>query len=224
MDREVGVWRVELDRKPSAADALYGLLSEDERRRLARLRFEEDQRRFIVAHGALRALVGHCLDRPPGQIRFVRNPFGKPTLSSEYRTALTFNLSHSRGLALIAIASDANVGVDVEYVTEDAETLEIAHHWFSAAETLELRRMPSRRREQAFFDLWTRKEAWAKARGDGLSMPASVFAAGPEDDWSVFSLRPAPGYVGALAIKGSEWQLREWRWDAGVPSGNDLML
>lgn len=217
MDRDVHVWCVGLDLPPETIAALEGLLSDDERQRAAGLRLDRDRKRFIVAHGALRVLLGHSLALNPGQVRFVTNAFGKPTLTPELGSALSFNLSHSGALALVAVASGADVGVDVEHVTGGADYLDVAQHWLSAADVVALRGLSGPRREQAFFDMWTRKEAWAKARGEGLSMPEAMFAAGPDDGWSLFPLRPAPGYVGALAIKGREWQVRERRWESAVP-------
>jgi len=223
-DREVCAWTVELDLPLEVTGALYGLLSDDERHRLTRFKFERDRRRYIVAHGALRDLLGHYLGIPPTQVRFVTSPFGKPAISPEVGTGLTFNLSHSEGLALIGVAGNADIGVDVENVRVGMDCLEVAHHWFSAAEALELQRMPKGVRRQAFFDLWTRKEAWAKGRGEGLAMPEPIFGSGPEAAWSLFTVRPAPGYIGAVAIRGDGWQLRERRWEAEVPTGNDLVL
>ena len=221
---EVCVWHAELDLPPNTISGLRDLLADDELHRVSHMRFERDRGRFIVAHGALRGLLGQYLGIGPRQVRFRLRGSGKPALDPDLGSPLTFNLSHSAGLASIAIARGADVGVDVERVSYETDCLDVARHWFSAAEARALESMPDRRRTQAFFHLWARKEAWAKARGDGLAMPRAVLSAGPGREWSVFPLRPAPGYVGALAIKGSGWQLRERRWEAGVPSGNTLVF
>ena len=221
MDRpEVCAWHAELDLSPDTIAGLRDLLADDELHRVSQMRFERDQRRFVVAHGALRDLLGQYLGLHPRQVRFVAGASGKPALHPDFGSQLTFNLSHSAGRALIAIGSGAEVGVDVEHVSFETDCLDVARHWFSATEAHALESMPDRQRTKAFFALWTRKEAWAKARGDGLAMPEAVFAAGPDREWSVFPLRPAPGYVGALAVRGRGWQLRERRWEAGVSSGN----
>jgi len=221
---EVSVWHAELDLPPDTISGLRDLLADDELHRVSHMRFERDRRRFIAAHGALRGLLGQYLGIRPRQVQFRLSASGKPTLNRDLNSQLTFSLSHSAGLALIAIANGADVGVDVEHVSYETDCLDVARHWFSAAEAHALESMPDRQRTQAFFDLWTRREAWAKARGDGLAMPKTVLSAGPGREWSVFPLRPAPGYVGALAIRGSGWQLRERHWEAGVPSGNTLVF
>ena len=220
---EVCVWHAELNPSPDTISGLHDLLADDERHRLSHIRLERDRRRFIVAHGALRDLLGQYLGIHPRQIRFGRSTSGKPALHPDSGSQLAFNLAHSADLALIAIASGADVGVDVEHVSFETDGLDVARHWFSAAEAHALDAMPDRQRTHAFYDLWTRREAWAKARGDGLAMPEAILSAGPGREWSVFPLRPAPGYVGALAIRGSGWQLRERRWEAGVPSGNTVV-
>jgi len=165
---EVRCWSARLDVAP---DQFYGTLSDDERRRAARFRFERDRRRFIVARGELRELLGRYLDTRASELRFVYNAFGKPALSPEFGGRLKFNLSHSADLALIAIATDREVGVDVEYLRPDEP--------------------------RTFFEAWTKQEAYVKARGEGLSDGPVVFAEG----WSLHTFEPAPGYLGALAVE-----------------------
>ena len=113
---EVHVWCASLDVPPETAARLDATLTCDERNRSARFRFERDRQRFIVARGVLRDLLGRYLATPPGHLRFGYNPFGKPDLSPEFGSRLTFNLSHSAGLALIAIAAGSSVGVDLEHI------------------------------------------------------------------------------------------------------------
>jgi len=163
---EIRCWSVRLDVAP---EAFYATLSEDERSRAARFRFERDRRRFVVARGALRELLGRHLDTRASDLRFVYNAFGKPALSPEFGDRLKFNLSHSAELALIAVARDREVGVDVEYLRPDEP--------------------------RTFFEDWTKQEAYVKARGEGLSDGPVVFAEG----WSLHTFEPAPGYIGALA-------------------------
>jgi 4'-phosphopantetheinyl transferase len=163
---EVRCWSVRLDVAP---EAFYATLSADERSRAARFRFERDRRRFIVARGALRGLLGRLLGTAPSELQFVYNSFGKPALSPE-SGGLKFNLSHSADLALVAIATDREVGVDVEHLRPDEP--------------------------RTFFEEWTKQEAYVKARGEGLSDGPVVFAEG----WSLHTFEPAPGYIGALAV------------------------
>jgi len=180
----------------------------------------------------LRDLLGRYLQTQPSQINFVYNAFGKPDLSPEFGNRLTFNLSHSAGLALIAIATASNVGVDLEYIRAQSDCADIARRFFSAAEVDYLIALPSHLYAEAFFSCWTKKEAYLKACGEGLAIPLNSFsvplttdgAHTPEDlyvaskdivpanRWSLYTLRPAPGYTGALAIEGSGWRLSHWQW------------
>src|SRR5438876_533965 len=209
----VQFWCVRLDVAPPP-ETYYATLSDDERNRSAGFRFERDRRRFVVARGVLRDLLGRYLDTNPGQIRFVCNAFGKPELHPEFggRGGLKFNLSHSGDLALIAIARDAWVGVDVECIERRGESnyADVARSFFSASEVDALSRVPSDLYAKAFFNCWTMKEAYVKGRGEGLTIPLTSFSVPITTDpapapvrcgrWSLFTLQPAPGYVGALAV------------------------
>jgi 4'-phosphopantetheinyl transferase len=169
--------------------------------------------------------LGRYLATPPGHIRFVYSAFGKPDLSPDFGSRLTFNLSHSAGLALIAIAAGSSVGVDLEYLRAQSEYAEVARRFFSAAEVGQLNALPSDLYAEAFFRCWTKKEAYVKACGLGLALPLDSFSVPLTTDpahspldlhgWSLYTLRPAPGYAGALAIEGTGWRLRQWQW--GMP-------
>jgi len=229
---EVHSWCASLDVPPETSARLYATLTPDERTRSARFRFERDQQRFIVARGVLRDLVGRYLQTQPSHIRFVYNAFGKPDLSPEFGNRLKFNLSHSAGLALIAIATDSSVGVDVEYIRAQSDYADIARRFFSAAEVDYLMALPSHLYAEAFFSCWVKKEAYLKACGEGLATPLNSFSVPlttdaahtpvdlyvappdivPAKRWSLYTLRPAPGYAGALAIEGTGWRLRQWQW------------
>jgi len=229
---EVHSWCARLDVPPETSARLHATLTPEERTRSARFQFERDQQRFIVAHGVLRDLLGRYLRTQPRRVRFVYNAFGKPDVSPEFGNRLTFNLSHSAGLALIAIASASNVGVDVEYTRARSDYADIARHFFSAAEVDYLMALPSHLYAEAFLSCWTKKEAYLKACGEGLAIPLNSFSVPlttdhahtpvdlyvaskdivPADRWSLYTLRPAPGYAGALAIKGTGWRLSQWQW------------
>lgn len=230
---EVHSWCASLDVPPETSARLYETLTPDERTRSARFQFERDQQRFIVARGVLRDLLGRYLQTQPGQISFVYNAFGKPDLGPEFANRLKFNLSHSAGLALIAIATASDVGVDLEYVRAESDDADIARRFFSAAEVDYLFALPSHRFAESFFSCWTKKEAYLKACGEGLVIPLNSFSVPlttdpaltpvdlhvasmdlvPARRWSLYSLRPAPGYTGALAIEGTGWRLRQWQWN-----------
>ena len=229
---EVHNWCASLDVPPETSARLYATLTPDERTRSARFQFEHDQQRFIVARGVLRDLLGCYLQTQPGQIRFVYNAFGKPDLGPEFANRLKFNLSHSAGLALIAIATASDVGVDLEYIRAQSDYADIARRFFSAAEVDYLVALPSHLYAEAFFSCWTKKEAYLKACGEGLARPLNSFSVPlttdpahtpvdlyvaskgivPARRWSLYTLRPAPGYAGALAIEGTGWRLRQWQW------------
>ncbi|WP_024303047.1 4'-phosphopantetheinyl transferase superfamily protein [Pseudogulbenkiania sp. MAI-1] len=236
---EVHVWCADLDVPPGTSAHLYATLSVEERKRSARFRFPRDQRRFVAAHGVLRELLGRYLQVPPDRIGYVYNACGKPDLGPEWGGRLTFNLSHSAGLALIAIAAGANIGVDVEYLRAQSDYADIAQLFFSAAEVDQLSGLPDPLYADAFLACWTKKEACLKACGDGLTQPLDGFSvplttdpaqppaelyiasddSAPARPWSLYTLLPAPGYIGALAIEGSGWRLRQWRWEMGQGCG-----
>jgi 4'-phosphopantetheinyl transferase len=229
---EVHVWCVRLDVPRETLARLYATLAVDERHRSARLRFRCDRWRFIVAHGTLREVLGHYLGIEPGRVSYVYQACGKPELSPSFGGRLKFNLSHSAGLALIAIAAGSNVGVDLEYTPTELDCATVARHFFSAAEVDELDALPDHRYVEAFLACWTKKEAYVKACGRGLTIPLKSFtvplttdpARGPSilqfgpngvdraRRWSIHTLRSAPGYIGALAIEGCGWRLSQWQW------------
>ena len=230
-DNEVHVWRATLDWPAEAAAGLASILSGDERERVRRFHFERDRRRCLISRGLLRTLLGRYLERPPETLSFDYSTFGKPRLAS-LKTPLQFNVSHSGELLLVAVALDRAIGVDVEEIRRDMSVLEIAERFFSGNERSALARMPENLRHDAFFECWTRKEAYIKAKGDGLSLPLDQFdvAFGPgqaaqllatrpdraeAERWCLKELDVADGYKAALAVEGSGWALKCWHWPAG---------
>jgi 4'-phosphopantetheinyl transferase len=207
---EVHTWCAGLDIPPETSARLYATLTPGERQRSARFRRDGDRQRFIAARGVLRELLACYLQTDPGDVSFVYNAFGKPDLSPEFGGQLEFNLSHANSLALIAIATGSSVGVDLEYIRMQSDYPEIARRFFSAAEVDSLSGLQSDAYAVAFLNCWTKKEAYVKARGEGLTMPLN------DDDsatrWSRYTFQPAPGYAGAVAIEGSGWRLRHGQW------------
>jgi 4'-phosphopantetheinyl transferase len=227
-DLDVGtvhVWQARLDQFAGQQGQMLDLLSADERERAERFHFAKDRRHFIAARVLLRTLLGRYLSLPPQRLSFSYSPYGKPALAGEGESrALRFNVSHSYGLALYAVAREREVGVDVEYIRHDVVSDSIAEHFFSAREVATLRSLPAELQPRAFFNCWTRKEAFIKARGDGLSFPLDQFEVSldPQEPaalvsirsdrreasrWSLQALPVEEGYVAALAVKGHEWRL-----------------
>jgi 4'-phosphopantetheinyl transferase len=233
-EQEVHVWQAELDLAPGRVEELHCVLTADERERAARFHFDRDRDRFIVAHGVLRDILGRYLEVEPGVLRFRYSPYGKPALAGRFDgERIRFNLAHSDRLALYAVTRGREVGIDVEYVREDLADEQIAEQFFSPQEVGVLRSVPKDRRKEAFFNCWTRKEAYVKARGEGLSLPLNQFdvSLAPGDSaalvstrgdareasrWSLQEISPGPGYVAALAVEGHSWQLRCWQWPGPV--------
>jgi 4'-phosphopantetheinyl transferase len=220
-EREVHVWQVPLDQREEEIARFEGLLAHDELERAGRFRFFRDRRRFVVARGALRTLLGRYLQVPDWQVDFEYEPKGKPRLGG--RSGPFFNVSHSGELALMAFSSSTPLGVDVELLRDMDDTSAIVKRFFSPAETARWTSLPAGIRTRAFFDCWTRKEAYIKAVGEGLSLPLDQFdvtfgpgrtpqislGGGREGElWSLFDVASIPDYAGALAIPGSGWQLR----------------
>lgn len=227
---EVHVWRAALARTASEVEALKRLLSEDELSRAERFHFPRDRSSFVVARGTLREILSLYVGLPPGLLRFGYNAFGKPELiNAPGRTPVRFNLSHAGGLALYAVAAGREVGVDVEAVRESVPCEELAARFFSRRETAAMLALPAGERRAAFFECWTRKEAYIKGRGEGLSLPLDSFdvSLAPGEPaallaardgrpgaarWSLRELTAGPGYAAALAVEGSGWRLRCWHW------------
>jgi 4'-phosphopantetheinyl transferase len=194
------------------------VLSRDEHERAARFHFEKDRQHFKVSRSALRIVLGRYAKLPSESLEFGQTEYGKPFLTNPEAAGLLFNLSHSGEVALIAVAREREVGVDVELMRADFATNEVAEHFFSVAEIYTLSGLEPKLRTQAFFNCWTRKEAYVKARGEGLSMPLDVFdvslAPGTSaamlsnrvdksepSRWIFQNLQIAPDYAGTLVVE-----------------------
>lgn len=229
---EVHVWCATLDQPTWQFLRLAQTLSADERSRADRYSFARDMHHFIVGRALLRVILGGYLEIEPDRLRFAYSHHGKPSLADAFGSGiLRFNVSHSQGLALYAVSRDGHVGVDLERTRPVADLEQIAERFFSPREYAALRALPAQMKHEAFFNCWTRKEAYVKARGDGLSLPLNQFdvslAPGeparlvhneraPQEvaRWSLQELTPAPGYVAALAVEGHGRQIRCWQWTA----------
>jgi 4'-phosphopantetheinyl transferase len=230
--REVHVWRIALIQPERTIQRYREFLAEDEIERADRFYFAKDRNRFAVARSVLRQLLGAYLNLDPRETRFVYGPQGKPDLAApQSSSGLRFNLSHSGEIALLAVARNLELGVDVEQIRADFASGEIATRFFSPEECAKLATIPAHETVDAFFNCWTRKEAYIKARGQGLSIPLDsfevAFAPGEEpallqvksgDDlasrWRFHALHPGAGYKAALAVEGHDHDLRLWEWNA----------
>jgi 4'-phosphopantetheinyl transferase len=226
----IHIWRILLNPPSASLVQLEKLLSQVERRRAERFRFPDHQRRFVAAHGCLREILSRYLNTSPEKIDFETNAFGKPSLAKDfYATGLTFNLSHSNEMGLIAIGSRRAIGIDIEHVRSDLADEQVARRFFSKREVTELLSLPVEQRQVAFFTCWTRKEAYIKGRGEGLSMPLDQFDVSIKPDqpvellqtrpdpaqalqWKLYALYPGRGYVAALAAEGQPGLLNCWQW------------
>jgi 4'-phosphopantetheinyl transferase len=220
---EIHVWRLELERP---VETFIDLLDTHELSRANRFYFEKDRKHFAVARGFLRALLGRYLNSDPKQVKFTYGAYGKPALAGE--ELLQFNMSHSHGMALYALTEGRDIGVDVEHVRADFTSDDIARRFFSPFEVESLCGLPTEERVASFFRCWTRKEAYIKATGRGLSQPLDGFdvTLGPEESaallrtddgsherWSMANIEVGPGYAGALAVEGPVTTIRYWNAD-----------
>jgi 4'-phosphopantetheinyl transferase len=216
----IHVWRASLDSPAQYVEPLMCVLSDAEHIRARHFYFERDRKRFIAGRGLLRIILGRYLAISPDRLQLYYGVAGKPALSaSQARQGIEFSLSHSRGLILYAVTCNRRIGIDVEHARTIANTDHIAKRIFAPREYAVFRALPLEERQAAFFRGWTRKEAYLKACGEGLSRgldridvssapfePARRLgiqgdpqAASP---WSLQELAPAPGYVAAVASEG----------------------
>jgi 4'-phosphopantetheinyl transferase len=230
MPVQVHVWRAALDIPTPLANALEGTLSPDEQARAARFRFPLLRQRFVAGCGILRAILGRYLGMAPQTLQFGYTAHGKPFLQpGEGRQALRFNMAHTEGVALYAIAHTREVGIDIEMQRPLSDALAIAEQFFSPLERHMLQALPPQEQPAAFLRCWTRKEAYVKGLGVGLSLPLDQFSVTltphepaqllrTEHDpaavtqWAIRELAAGPGYIAALAVEGEDWQLSCWQW------------
>jgi len=218
---EIHLWYTRFDAIDDEAilSRYRALLDEDERRREAKFHFERDRRCHLVTRALVRTTLARYLDVRPEELGFTANPFGKPALSTS-SSPLAFNISHTRCLTILAVAPGGEIGVDVENIGRGDASIDIADRFFAPAEVTILRRAPATRRSLTFFELWTLKESYVKARGAGLSIPLNQFAfdfpaadrlsfsvtaeADDPSDWHFWQFRLAPDYVAALCARSGD--------------------
>jgi 4'-phosphopantetheinyl transferase len=221
---QVHVWCALLGR--ANAGHLFDMLAPDERARAARYRLERDRRRFVVGRGLLRLLLGRYLQTAPERVDIRYEAAGRPYVAAP--DPIQFSLSHSAELALYAFARHRPIGIDVEQALDRPDALRVAERFFSRRESAALRALPADRQVEGFLNCWTRKEAYLKARGEGLTAPLDRFDVSlepgvparllrvegdPEERrrWSLRALESITGYVSAICVRGHDWRLSCWK-------------
>jgi 4'-phosphopantetheinyl transferase len=226
-EHEVHLILARSEPETTPVDELWALLSDEERERASQFRFEVDRASFVAARGLLRVILSKHLDIPPDRVEFCYGPRGKPGLSGIKKKG--FNVSHCRGAVLIAIAADHEVGADIERIRPFSGLESFARRYFCEAEYQDLIATPINQREQAFFNCWTRKEAFVKAIGDGLFYPLNRFQVTlkqdvaaqlvsvdqvPADRWSMHALVPWPSYAAAVVVESRVCRFRVFQFDS----------
>ena len=230
---QVHLWRASLDLPPGQTRALARFLSADERERANRFVVRSARDRYTIARAVLRNILARYVSEAPADLRFGYAEHGKPHLAHPH-TSIRFNVSHSHDLAVYALTSDQPVGVDVEYLyrRKIVDRLRIAYRFFSDREYNTLAAMPPYQRDRAFLACWTRKEAFVKAIGQGLTCPLDQFDVtvdpnGPAEllatrwdvyyaqRWTMTNIDPGPDYIGTLAVENRDVRLNFWQWDHG---------
>lgn len=199
LDRaRVDIWHVELDYEAKVVAAFHEHLTEDERARAARFHFAIDRNRYIVARGTLRLILAAYLDEEPSCLRFSYNSAGKPALASPVASGrLSFNVSHSDRLALLAVASERAVGIDIERIRNDIAIEDIVMRFLPESECKRINSLGPEEKLVDLFQLWTQREA--RIKGDGTSLNLD----GHEPPgWNAQPLMVEQGYAGALAYQG----------------------
>ena len=225
--KDVHIWRAVLEQPPESVAQFRKLLSDDEISRADRFHFERDRRHFTVARGVLRTLLSRYLLTAPEELRFSYSEYGKPSLES---ASLKFNLAHSGGIALYAFTTVGEVGIDIEFMRPEFTGDDIARRFFSATEVDALNRLPETARQQAFFDCWSRKEAFIKAKGLGLSLgldqfdvtltpdepPAVLRTAWDEVEasrWCLRAIEVGEQHAAAFALSEHDWEASYWQFE-----------
>ena len=236
-NNDVHVWRDSVVQPRGKVQSFKQILSADEIKRAKRFLFEKDMTRFIVARGLLRTILGLYLKEEPARLSFSVSRHGKPELASTTGDrSIFFNVSHSNELVLIAFARKREIGVDIEYIRSDIAYGKIANRFFSNQENSALNCLPRHTRLKSFYACWTRKEAYLKAEGEGLSRGLDSFNVSVAPDkpaallninndatkascWSLVDLYPGDGYAAAIAVKGRGWRLKCLRGSETAISG-----
>jgi 4'-phosphopantetheinyl transferase len=228
---DVHVRIASLDCRQSELKLFESILAEDEIDRANRFHFHKDRQRFVAARGLLRLILSSYVGVPPGEILFTYGSRGKPGLLRQHgQPSIEFNLAHSHGTAIYAMTQGRSVGVDIESIQADFPVEDVAKNFFSVAELAALQALPNTSRTEAFFKCWTRKEAFVKALGDGLSCPLRDFDVslapgeparllhvrwGSEEAsrWCMQDIDCVAGCAAAIALSGPQCSVYVSPWD-----------
>ena len=210
------VWHWPLDVSALEVADLKKVLSPDEMERAERYRFDQHRNEFILTRAVLRMVLASYTAQSPESLSFDYSAQGKPALKNG-PPDLRFNLSHTEGLAVLALVREREIGVDAEKIRAQPDAQKLAKRFFSAREQLFLGKLSGDELQRAFFRCWTRKEAYIKAKGEGLSIPLHAFDVSLEEDqpaalvgtrpdpteagrWTLYDLSVGQGYAAALTV------------------------
>jgi 4'-phosphopantetheinyl transferase len=225
---EVQLWRADLEAIGADESRWQSVLSSDELTRASRFHFSRDRQRFVAGRALLRTILAGYLRTDANSLTFSYSKKEKPSLGPIYEdSGITFNVSHSGAIGLLAFTRRREIGVDVEQLRPDSDLEGVARRFFSAHEQNQLAALPTEKRVDAFFRCWTRKEAYIKATGDGLSLPLNQFdvslkvgesnaliATRPDTSeagrWLLREISAGSGYMAALCVRGKDWKLNDW--------------
>jgi 4'-phosphopantetheinyl transferase len=234
---DVHLWLIDLHHASSLGDRMSQILSCAEQQKAEKFKFDKDRVKYVIAHAALRNILAGYLEVDPAQLEFREGPHGKPQLVLTARSeSLNFNLSHSHEHALIAVTFERQIGVDIEFIKRDFHWQEVAERFFAPGEIARLRALPEEKQQRAFFTCWTRKEAYIKAKGGGLSIPLKDFEVSlspgepaslmscisdPKEvqRWQLAEIETSSDYAAAVAVEGAGWRLQCRRWNELTGAG-----
>ncbi len=221
----IDVWCVSIDVDESVLYSLMRTLSEEEREKARRMKIEKPRKYYMASRGLLRQILAAYVKQAPELLEFEYGPNGKPTLSEKFdNSGIKFNVSHSHGLALCCVTREREIGADIEKMRDDVEITDISKRFFSSREHEELIKLPVDDQKRGFYNCWTRKEAYLKATGQGLTFPLSQFDMsltpgepavmiahqsdpGQVSMWSIVDLDVGPDYAAAIAVEGKEFTI-----------------
>ena len=224
----VHIWSLNFAVNDDAFNRYHSLLSEDEKKRASKFKFYKDKRCYVVTRGCLRLLSASYLEKNARDIVFVYEKYGKPRY--KHKTILNFNVSHSGDIAVIGFVYEHAIGIDIEKIKNDFDTFEIASNFFSKKEIAALREIPESQKYKAFYRCWTRKEAFIKAKGIGLSFPLDKFSVTLDSDlnaeliqtqwdtyeklkWQFTSFIPSEDYIAAFTVNSQIKDIQYFNWD-----------